>query len=529
MTDWTSGYVADIDYTHDFHSQLTPATLAFCATAQGHRHGLGQPRLSYCELGCGQGFSANLLAAANPHIEFHAMDFSPAHIAGARELAQQAALDNVQFHERCFADFHQAPGLPASFDIIALHGVFSWVSAENRDHILRFISDRLKPGGLVYVSYNAMPGWAAAMPLRQLLRSRVEQGSGPLPTRIQEAIGWARKLQEAGAGVFARNPLAGKRLAHMQKMPENYLAHEYFNADWTPFYFEDLKDEMGQAKLDFLGSTSPLDNLDDVRFTPEQQALLEAESDPSRREGLRDMLLNEHFRTDVFVKGKLAHTPRGEIGGWFETPLALVRPYSGGRLTFQHRGAEIDLAPEQYAPVLTALSQGPATVRALLDQGVFGSMDWASIRRMLMVLIGCGCLVPCLPLEDFERRRDSCRKFNQAVCKRAEDSDTLGFLASPVTGGGVALDRLEQLFLLALDEGGQAPADWAALAWRILAPQGQRLQHEGRVLESDEENIALLKARAGNFAARRLPVLRRLGVAPELQQAPAAQRASAVA
>lgn len=93
----------------------------------------------------------------------------------------------------------------------------------------------------------------------------------------------------------------------------------------------------------------------------------------------------------------------------------------------------------------------------------------------------------------------------------------------------MALDRLEQLFLLALDEGAQAPADWAALAWRILAPQGQRLQHEGRVLESDEENIALLKARAGNFAARRLPVLRSLGVAPEPQQAPAAQRASAVA
>ena len=40
------------------------------------------------ELGCGQGFSTNLLAAANPHIRFHATDFNPGHIVGAQSLAQ---------------------------------------------------------------------------------------------------------------------------------------------------------------------------------------------------------------------------------------------------------------------------------------------------------------------------------------------------------------------------------------------------------------------------------------------------------
>lgn len=528
MTDWTSGYVAGIDYTHDFHSQLTPAGLAFCATARGHRHGLGQPQLSYCELGCGQGFSANLLAAANPHIEFHAMDFSPSHIAGARELAQEAALHNMHFHERSFADFGAAEGLPASFDVIALHGVFSWVSAANRDLILSFIAERLKPGGLVYVSCNAMPGWAAAMPLRRLLTSHAEQGSGPLTSRIRDAIGHARQLQKAGAGFFASNPQAGKRLAHMKDMPENYLAHEYFNADWTPFYFEDLNAAMGTAKLDFLGSTSVLDNRDDVRFSAAQQALLDAEPDPVRREGLRDLLLNEHFRTDVFVKGKLAHTPRGEIGAWFATPLALTRSYQGGKLKFHHRGQDIALEQAEYAPVLSALAQGPATVRELLDQGVFGSMEWGSITRMLSVLAGTGCLAPCLPLEGLEARAESCRAFNLAVCKRAEDSETLRFLASPVTGGGVALDRFEQLFLLARSEGLETPADWAALAWRILAPQGQRLQHEGRVLETDAENLALLTARAGHFAARRLPLLQSLGAALDAA-APAAGCAAAAA
>lgn len=522
MTDWTSGYVAGIDYTFDFHSQLTPALLEFGAMRQGHRHGLDGENLTYCELGCGQGFSANLLAAANPHIGFHAMDFSPAHIAGARELAQEAGLENISFHERSFEDFGQAPDLPDSFDIIALHGVYSWVSAENRQYILRFISERLRPGGLVYISSNAQPGWAAAMPLRRLLAGRAEQGSGPLTQRIQDAMDFARQLSAAGAGFFAGNPAASKRLKHMDAMPANYLAHEYFNKDWTPFHFEDLAAELAGAKLNFAGSVHPLDNIDSVRFTPQQQALLEAEPDPDRREGLRDMLVNEHFRSDIFVKGKLAHTPRGEIGAWFATPFALTRSYSGGALKFHHRGRDLPLEQAQYAPVLKALAKGPETVRSLLDQGVFGTMDWGSITLMLTALAGTGCITPCLPPKGLDKRAAACRAFNLAVCKRAEDSEALRFLASPVTGGGVELDRLEQLFLLARGEGLEAPADWAGLAWRILAPQGQRLQHEGRVLETEEENLALLRARAGNFAARRLPLLESLGVT--LQDSSAAQR-----
>ncbi|MBY6066731.1 class I SAM-dependent methyltransferase [Leisingera aquaemixtae] len=526
MTDWTSGYVAGIDYTFDFHRQLTPALLGFTATAQGLRHGLDGENLTYCELGCGQGFSANLLAAANPHIEFHAMDFSPSHIAGARDLAQEAALENVHFHERSFEDFGETPDLPAAFDIIALHGVYSWVSQENRQHILRFIADRLKPGGLVYVSCNTQPGWAAALPLRRILAARAEQGSGPLPERIGAALEFARQLAGAGAGYFGRNPLAADRLEHMKSMPPNYLAHEYFNKDWTPFFFEDLAAELAGAKLSFAASASLLDNLDEVRFTAAQRALLDSESDPVRREGLRDVLLNEHFRTDIFVKGRLAHTPRGEIGAWFATPLALARPYGGGALRFHHRGQEVPLEQAQYAPVLQALANGPATVRSLLDQGVFGTLAWGGITRMLTVLAGSGCITPCLPQEGLERRAAACRAFNLAVCKRAEEGDALRFLASPVTGGGVELDRFEQLFLLARSEGLETPAEWADLVWRILAPQGQRLQHEGRVLESEEENLALLRARAGNFAARRLPLCDSLGLALEdSRQAPGLENA----
>lgn len=527
MNDWTSGYVADIDYTYDFFRELTPAHLAFCALSQGHKHGLDQPNQTYCELGCGQGFSANLLAAANPHIDFHAMDFNPAHMAGAANLAQDAALKNVHFYEQSFQDFGNAPGLPQTFDIISLHGVYSWVSKEHQTHITDFISSRLKPGGLVYISYNTLPGWAPVMPLRRILTNRAEQGTGSLAERIKDAMDFAQRLEQGGASYFSSNPMVGKRLDQMKSKSANYLAHEYFNKDWTPFHVEDIATDLSRAKLNFLGSAEPRDHFDDISFSDEQRALLQSESDPVQRESLRDIFLNEQFRTDIFVKGKLQHTPRGSIAAWLTIPLALSRNYSGGSIKLSWRGHDVALEQRQYGPALTALEQGPLTVRALMEQGVFGEMPWGDISRMLTLLVGDGYLAPSLPSDGLAERTERCRIFNMVVAKRSEESESLQFFASPVTGGGIALDRLEQLFLLARSEGHETPEDWAALAWKILAPQGQRLQKDGQILETAEENLALLRARANAFAARRLDLCKNLGLTLEPEAPTLREKAAA--
>lgn len=512
MSDWTSGYVADLDYTYDFFREMTPSLMAFSALSRGQRHGLDQPSLTFCELGCGQGFTANLLAAANPHITFHAMDFNPSHIAGAQHLAADAALENVHFYERSFADFDQQEGLPAQFDVIALHGVMSWVSKENQSLIIDFISKRLKAGGLVYVSYNSLAAWASAMPLRRILVDHAAQTKGPLESRVHAALEFANELETTGAQYFIDNPSASAHLGSTKTMSRKYLAHELFNADWTPFHFGDLAADLAKAKLGFLGAANVLDHIDDISLTPQQIALLARESDPVRRESLRDVLVNEQFRSDLFVKGRQPHQQRGAIAAWFEMPLALMTRYNGGRLKKSWRRGVIDLDHAQYAPILSALADGPVTVRALLDQGAFGSMNWGGISRLLTILIGSGTVSPCLPQAGLEDRKSRCQAFNLAVCKRAEDSEALGFLASPVTGGGLALDRFEQLFLLALGEGKETPGDWAEMAWQILSSQGQRVQLEGRALERPEENLAVLCARAQAFASRRLPLCEALGI-----------------
>ena len=83
--------------------------------------------------------------------------------------------------------------LPA-FDIIALHGLWSWVSAENRRAIVEIMRRRLKVGGACYISYNTLPGWAMGMPLRHMMTLH------------------GTRLAEAGGGYFAANPAAKSRL-----------------------------------------------------------------------------------------------------------------------------------------------------------------------------------------------------------------------------------------------------------------------------------------------------------------------------
>ena len=90
------------------------------------------------------------------------------------------------------------------------------------------------------------------------------------------------------------------------------------------------------------------------------------------------------------------------------------------------------------------------------------------------------------------------------------ESADLTFLASPVTGGGIQIDRFQQLFLLARAEKENDPATFV---WNILKSQDQRLVKDGKPVDSPESNIAELNMRLADFEQKRLPVLQQLGIA----------------
>ena len=84
MTDWTSGYVADVGYTYGYYQELNPlrARLALLSA------GIHAPCTSAaCELGFGQGLSINLHAASSS-VRWYGTDFNSSHAAFAQEIAE---------------------------------------------------------------------------------------------------------------------------------------------------------------------------------------------------------------------------------------------------------------------------------------------------------------------------------------------------------------------------------------------------------------------------------------------------------
>lgn len=494
MSDWSAGYVVDVDYTHGFYHELTPSHLGFC----GLVHGIQTPdpaerSLTYCELGCGQGFSTNLLAAANPHIQFYATDFNPSHIAGAKALAQAARSTNAHFFDDSFADFVNRKDLP-DFDFITLHGIYSWISAENRQAIVEFIRRRLKPGGLVYISYNAMPGWASIMPLRRLmLEHAAAQGtSASLHARIAASLDFAGRLQNLDTRYFASHPKLPARIEQLKQQNRNYVAHEYFNRDLTPFYFMDVAQELGAAKLSWAGSASVLETIDALNLTEDQRNLLSEIDDKALRQTVRDHIVDQQFRKDIFVKGPVALSPGALQERWMEARFVATR--KGQNIVRKIQGLRFtaDLQSAIYEPLIGALEQGPCSMRELMALPELAKLHPNRVSQALTFLVAKGDCQPCLPEEGLAERKLRADLFNKAVAEHALYDNRYSYLASPITGGGVLADRMAQLAMIARSRQAE---DVPRFIWNVLRQAGQSLAKEGKPLTTEAENLAEIGAR----------------------------------
>ncbi len=299
MNDWTSGYVADIGYTYGYYQELNPqrVKLAFLNA------GMVAPEFgNACELGFGQGLSTNIHAAASV-CSWHGTDFNPAQAGFAQELASVSG-SNAHLFDEAFAEFAQRD-MP-EFDYIGLHGIWSWISDENRAVIVDFIRKKLKVGGVLYISYNTLPGWGTFAPMRHLMTEHAEiigaDGVG-IVSRIDGALDFTEKLLATNP-LFARaNPLVNDKIKQIKEQNRHYLAHEYFNRDWHPMHFGTMAVWMESAKLTYACSAHYLDYVDAVNLTTEQQAFLKDIHDPMFKQTVRDFMVNQQFRRDYWVKG----------------------------------------------------------------------------------------------------------------------------------------------------------------------------------------------------------------------------------
>lgn len=512
VTGWAEGYITEIGYIQGYYPELRPLLMRQALVNQGIEH-RWPARLRYLELGFGQGVSLNIHAAAGIG-EFWGCDFNPTQVANAQAMAAASGA-NVRILDASFEELAGRTDLPA-FDVIAVHGIWTWVSEVNRRRIVELARRHLAVGGVFYISYNTTPGWSAAMPLRHLLTLHagcVSAEAQGLPARLEAALDFAQSLADANAAYFRANPAMVEKLKRIRGQPPNYSVHEYLTADSYPMPFAEMARYLSEAKLSFAATTFLLDHVNSICLTADQQKVMQGITHPVLRESVRDYLINQQFRRDLWVKGSRSMAPRERNELLMAQTYALTIVADSVPLKVVGSVGEVELLATVYRPLVDALADqnySPKSLRQLCT--ALPALHPQKVAEAVIVLSGAGQVVTTQDVEAARSTASACDRLNAYLIAQAMHAGDVTHLASPVVGGGVAVDRFQQLFLRALKGGKQVPEEWAEEAWMVLAAHGQQLSKGGKLIETPEENLAELGARASAFNAQRLPILRALQV-----------------
>lgn len=179
------------------------------------------------ELGCGDGANILPLAYYRRDSEFVGVDGAVTQLEGAERSRARLGLDNLEFIHADFREMHEHVG--GEFEFIVAHGVCSWIPPEALQSLLRFCAAHLAPSGLIYVNYNAKPGWNIRGMMRDFLL-----GGTPADADLRTRTQLAKELAARTAALLAESQnhysqLLANELRFVCESEPSYVAHEFLS------------------------------------------------------------------------------------------------------------------------------------------------------------------------------------------------------------------------------------------------------------------------------------------------------------
>jgi SAM-dependent methyltransferase len=507
--------VSDTPYLRTFTPELSPALLRLAAALNGFPPPPAEG-FDYCELGCGNGDTLATLAAANPGSRFVGVDLAPGHVTFATDLAERGGLPNVRFLQ---ADIEalRPEDLP-EFDYVCAHGVLSWVAPSTLDALIRLAADRLRPGGLLHVSYNALPGWAAMEPLRRLIQDGAAAGDGDPIERARRGHALAKLLRDAGAGYFAHNPNAASMVDTMARAGLPYIAHEYLGEHWHPMYFADVARLLAAHGLHFAAQLPLYQNYRDLTLSPALAELLKGVTDRITFEGLKDFAENELFRRDVYLKGEVRRADEHTLRHLDTTPFGSLVPAEKIRRELVLPHGPRPLAGPIFDALIPAVAAGAAALPDLSRRPELAAFDTAQLREALLYLVIGGQVVPMrrptAPVAPDGELFRLTIEYNRMILSQPLSTKHPIVLAVPAAGTGLVVSMLDAVGLRLLTE--VAPADRPAFLSAFVERQPLKLHVADRPVTDPAEHAHILAAEIADLRAKRVPKLIELGVLEEI-------------
>lgn len=312
-------------YTSTSFPQTHPHKLATIATLFGMKPAF-LDRCNVLELGCGNGANILPMAEANPQSTFRGIDLSALQIEDGKKAVQASGLTNVRLEHQDILEFDPQGEL---YDYIIVHGVFSWVTDQVRQKILKICQDSLSPRGIAYISYNALPGWHMRGMLRDMMTYHVAQFDDE-KQKIDQARALLKFLSDA---VPAENNAYGiflqEELKSMFKWSDSYLRHEFLEKENRAFHFHEFISLAQGYDLQYLGEPE-LSAIIPANFSMEvQKTLHKIGRNVVAMEQYMDFLRNRTFRMSLLVRSShelnRGIQPSQLRNFWFSTAARLVK------------------------------------------------------------------------------------------------------------------------------------------------------------------------------------------------------------
>ncbi len=349
----------------------TPDYLAAAAALQGlEPPDAAAPRV--LEIGCGNGYNLLGMAAVAPRGTFVGFDLAGAAVEAGRALADAAALRNVRLEQ---GDILTWPRDGETYDFIFCHGVYSWVPPPVRAALLDLIGKRLAPGGLAYVSYDALPASAQKAGINRLLRRRTAHinDSGQ---QIDLAL-LLINLMKANQREDSRLAIVLDELMEdAHRFQRGYFFHDWLAEFYDPVSVVDFAIAAGRAGLLFAGDSRLRDLYENDLDDNGRQLVAAAGDDRVARNMTLDMLRGSHpFRQDILVRADAPPAQRadGLERLWFGFSGTREEAELDGRRAIRYR-----YGGDQHSTITDP--RRIAILDALVDQAP-GLLDYETLRR----------------------------------------------------------------------------------------------------------------------------------------------------
>ncbi len=444
-----------------------PETHVEMLAAVGRLFGVGTADPQHCrvlELGCAEGGNLLPMAFYLPGSRFVGLDLSRRQIEDGRRLLAAVGLENVTLLHR---DVMQNSADLGRFHYIIAHGLYSWMSAPVQARLLEICREHLEPGGIAYVSWNALPGWHTRAVMRDMLRHHTASATDPR-RRLALALDFLTQYGEAlaeEAGDLAA--ILKAEVAYLRQAPPSYLYHEYLVETNTPLLFSDFLQRVRSAGLEYVADVDLHTLLPHTLGPPGQRALAPMH-DRLERIQYMDFLRARRFHRSLLTPAGTTvreapdpavfctlafHTDLAsdeEIDLAHDTPQAFTTP-TGARYAMRHpltKAAAMTLAlayPDSLS--FQELTEAAAALVTEHGDGAYAPGEEALVRELLD-LVAWGAVRPVITPRRFAAA-PSPRPCAHALA-RAQVALGLDVVAS-VRHTAVHLDEPARQFLARLD------------------------------------------------------------------------------